>query len=65
MLMGGAESDPVWQSRAATFRDGLTKLGWIEGRNLLLELRFGSGDANHMRALALELGPIPNKIVAG
>ena len=55
MLMGGAESDPVWQSRAATFRDALTKLGWIEGRNLLLELRFGSGDANHMRALALEL----------
>ena len=38
------------------FREELTKLGWIEGRNLRIDLRFAPGDdIDRMRAYAMEL----------
>jgi putative tryptophan/tyrosine transport system substrate-binding protein len=45
VLMGYAESDPAAQSEVAAFRGALAKLGWTEGSNLRIELRFGAGDA--------------------
>jgi putative ABC transport system substrate-binding protein len=39
----------------AALRDGLAKLGWIEGRNLRIDLRFTVGDSDRMRAYAAEL----------
>jgi putative tryptophan/tyrosine transport system substrate-binding protein len=55
VLMAYAESDPVAQSWLAAFRGGLTKLGWTEGSNLRIELRWSAADADRMRALAKEL----------
>jgi putative ABC transport system substrate-binding protein len=55
VLMGGPEADPVWQAYVAAFRDELAKLGWIEDRNLRIDLLFGDGDANRMSAHASEL----------
>ena len=55
VLMGFAESDPAAQSEVAAFRDALTKLGWTEGSNLRIELRWGAGDADRIRTLAKEL----------
>ena len=49
LLMGFAESDPAAQSEVAAFRGALTKLGWTEGSNLRIELRWGAGDANTIR----------------
>ena len=40
VLMGYAESDPAAQSEVAAFRDALAKLGWAEGSNLRIELRW-------------------------
>jgi ABC-type uncharacterized transport system substrate-binding protein len=54
-LIGGRGNDPVTQGYANAFRDGLAKLGWIEGRNLRLDLRFGSGDPEHIRSIAAEV----------
>jgi putative tryptophan/tyrosine transport system substrate-binding protein len=51
----GTESDPQTQARIGAFREGLAKLGWIEERNLRIELRFGGGDANHIGTYAAEL----------
>ena len=45
VLVGNAESDGIAQSWLAVFRGALTKLGWTEGRNLRIELRWGAGDA--------------------
>jgi putative ABC transport system substrate-binding protein len=42
-------------SRAAALRDGLAKLGWIEGRNLRIDLRVTAGDPDRVRAYAAEL----------
>src|SRR5215471_6310518 len=43
------------QSEITVMRDALTKLGWTEGVNLRIELRWGGGDADKIRKLAKEL----------
>jgi putative ABC transport system substrate-binding protein len=49
----------------AVFQDALAKLGWVEGRDLRLDTRFGAADAGRIRALATELvGFAPDVIVA-
>jgi putative tryptophan/tyrosine transport system substrate-binding protein len=64
VLMGGARSDPGSQSYVPAIWEALAKLGWIEGRNLQIELRFGESDANRMRAQAAELVSLAPDIVA-
>jgi putative tryptophan/tyrosine transport system substrate-binding protein len=55
VLMAYAESDPDAQSEVAAFRNELKKLGWREGNNLRIELRWGAGDANRIKTFAKEL----------
>jgi putative ABC transport system substrate-binding protein len=55
VLMGYAENDPAAQSYVTTFRGALAKLGWTEGSNLRIELRWGAGDADKVRTFAKEL----------
>jgi putative ABC transport system substrate-binding protein len=55
VLMAYAENDPVAQSQLAALRAGLAKLGWTEGSNLRLELRWSAGDAGKARTSAKEL----------
>ena len=46
--------------------DELKKLGWIEGRNLRLDFRFGAGDVDRTRAEAVDLARLaPDVIVTG
>jgi hypothetical protein len=37
-------------------REGLAKLGWIEGRNLRIEVRFAADNLNRLHTHAAELG---------
>jgi putative ABC transport system substrate-binding protein len=55
MLMGFAETDPAAQSLVTEFTSELTRLGWKSGSNLRIELRWGAGDTDRIRALAKEL----------
>jgi putative tryptophan/tyrosine transport system substrate-binding protein len=55
VLIGYSENDPATQSLVATFRSALSKLGWTEGSNLRIELRWGNSDADRMRTFAKEL----------
>jgi ABC-type uncharacterized transport system substrate-binding protein len=55
VLEGYAENDPAAQSSIAAFRDTLTKLGWKEGSNLRIELRWSAGNVDRMRTFAKEL----------
>jgi putative tryptophan/tyrosine transport system substrate-binding protein len=55
VLMDLVESDPAAQSLIAAFRGALTKLGWTEGSNLRIELRWGAGDMDRIRTFAKEL----------
>src|SRR5262245_30083355 len=55
VLMGYAETDRAAQSWLAAFRGALTKLGWTEGSNLRIEVRWSVSDADRIRTLAKEL----------
>jgi putative tryptophan/tyrosine transport system substrate-binding protein len=49
----------------AVFRDELARLGWVEGRNLQIDMRYDRGDVDRMRANAAELvGLAPDVIFA-
>src|SRR5258708_26243482 len=63
VLMAYAQSDRVAQSWLAAFRGALSKLGWTEGSNLRIELRWSADNADRMKALAKELVDLrPNAI---
>ena len=49
MLIGPLESDPEAQGRVSALRDGLEKLGWNDGRNVRIDVRWG-GDAERLKA---------------
>jgi putative ABC transport system substrate-binding protein len=56
VLMGFAESDPQSQARVAAFRKGLQTLGWAEGRNIRIDIRWATtSDAPSMQRFAKEL----------
>jgi putative ABC transport system substrate-binding protein len=65
VLMAYLENDSTAQFWLAAFRAALAKLGWTEGSNLRIELRWSGADADRMSALAKELVDLrPNAIFA-
>ena len=65
ILMGIAENDPEGQARVAAFRQGLQDLKWVEGRNIRIDIRWGTGDATRVKAYAAELVSLaPDVILA-
>src|SRR6516162_1218685 len=54
-LMNGDPGDAVGQGDLTAFRQGLMELGWIEGRNIDIELRWPGGDVERAQAFAKEL----------
>jgi putative tryptophan/tyrosine transport system substrate-binding protein len=50
-----AESDPEGQALIKELMQGLQELGWVNGRNVRIDFRFGGVDAAHISTLATEL----------
>ena len=44
-----------YATRIETFRQALRELGYIEGKNIVIEYRFGEGNEDRLRELAAEL----------
>ena len=63
VFAGLAESDPVVQLLVAAFRGALAKLGWTEGSNVLIEYRWGGGDADMGRRHAAELAALAPDVI--
>jgi putative ABC transport system substrate-binding protein len=56
VLMSVEESDPEAKAQLSGFTQALAQLGWTEGRNLQMEVRWGgSSDGDRARSLAKEL----------
>jgi putative ABC transport system substrate-binding protein len=55
VLMGYAETDPSAQAQVEALRQELQKLGWEEGRNILIDVNFPAADAGRVRAALTEL----------
>jgi putative tryptophan/tyrosine transport system substrate-binding protein len=61
----GVEDDAEGRARLAAFRKGMHDLGWSEGRDMQMDVRFASGDADRARAYGAELiGWAPDVILA-
>ena len=54
-LGAGSGSDSVWKDWTAAFVQQLRELGWVEGRTLVIEYRWGEGRAERYADLAAEL----------
>ncbi len=59
VILTYAELDPEGQSRLAALRDTLRKLGWTEGNNVQVTVRWANGNSDRMRAEAQELISVP------
>ena len=55
VLISYDETDPEGKLRLSAFTQALADLGWTDGRNVRMDLRWGGGDTNRIRALAREL----------
>ena len=53
--MNTTADDPEGQARVAAFQQQLQQLGWVAGRNVRIEYRWGAGNANFYRKYAPEL----------
>ena len=63
--MAGDETDPVRETYVSAFTQALADLGWADGRNVRIDLRWGRTDINRIRAIAQELvGLQPDIIMA-
>jgi ABC-type uncharacterized transport system substrate-binding protein len=64
VLMSGNEATPEQQARLAAFRAGLQKLGWRDGANAQLHVRWSAGNTDNQQASAAELvGLLPDVIL--
>src|SRR5437016_5486650 len=65
LLMNRAANNPEGQARLAAFQQGLQQLGWIDGRNVRIDIRWGEDDADRERKYAAELVALaPDVILA-
>jgi len=64
MAMAG-QDDPIQLALVTAFRQGLEKLGWIEGQDIRIDTRWAAGDPDRIRRYAAELVALrPDAIVA-
>jgi putative ABC transport system substrate-binding protein len=55
VLMNQAANDQLWQERLNAFVQGLRQLGWTDGHNVTIEVRWGAPDPDRFRRDAAEL----------
>ena len=65
VLMNGAATETAPQSYVAAFVQALRQLGWTEGQNVRIDIRWSAGDAALARTYAAQLiGLAPDVILA-
>ena len=65
VLLGVAENDPQGQAILTTLLQALQQLGWIGGRNVEIDYRWGGSNAEDLRKYAAELVTLgPDVMVA-
>ncbi len=62
-LIPNAETDPREREAVTVLRDGLRKLGWIDGRNIKLEVMWQAAKAEQTKAYVAELVANPPDVV--
>jgi putative tryptophan/tyrosine transport system substrate-binding protein len=66
VIFAATADDAEVQARLAALREGMAQLGWIEGRNLRLDIRWATTNPDLVRKQAAELAALaPDVIVSG
>ena len=55
VLMNSVENDPGGVSEMGELRAGLAELGWVEDRNIHIDVRWPGGDLERIQGTAMEL----------
>src|SRR5262249_54442362 len=63
VLIQVTEGDPQARIEVAAFLRKLQELGWSEGRNLQIDVRWGGGDADRIRKYAAEVVALAPEVV--
>ena len=63
VLMVFAENDEVWQAYLAAFKHRLQDLGWTDGRNVRIDIRFTGENTERIRIAAAELVALAPDVV--
>jgi putative ABC transport system substrate-binding protein len=63
VLMPYDENEPLAKIQVSAFTQALADLGWTDGRSVRMDLRWGGGDSNRIRALAHELVGLQPEII--
>ena len=63
ILMSYVESDQEGRGNVSAFREGLQKLGWVEGRNIHIDVRWAALDAEAIQRFAKELVALQPKLI--
>lgn len=65
ILMGGTERDSQSGVGLEAFRGGLKELGWTDGHNIRIDIRWGEGNVERMKVLAKELVGLQPDLLVG
>jgi len=65
ILMSNTEADPEGKARIAAFRQALENLGWIDGRNLRIEIRWAAANIDRVRSFTAELIALAPDLIVG
>jgi putative ABC transport system substrate-binding protein len=63
VLLPYIEGDPEAQAQVGAFRQALQQLGWTDGRNVRIDMRWGGGEVAGIRSVAKELVALPADVM--
>src|SRR4051794_25528109 len=63
VLMSYAEDDSEARLRVAAFKEALAMLGWIEGRSVMIDVRWSAGDVTRAAVFAKELVALQPEVI--
>ena len=63
VLMGFDENDPGAKGWLSGFVRGLAELGWTDGRNVRMDVRWAAGNPDRMRTFARELVDLQSDVI--
>ena len=65
VLVASPADDAEFQARVAAFKEGLAQLGWTEGRNVRIDTRWATTNADDLRKHAAELAASTPDVLVG
>src|SRR5262249_43045266 len=63
VLLPAAEKDPKFRAGLEAFRQVLQELGWVEGRNVRIDIQWAGAKADDIRKHAAELAALAPDVV--